>query len=44
MGPLIGYLHAPAVIVLVGKVVLLSFIVTPILAKTLEQAVYGSWS
>ena len=36
MMSLISYVHMLAVAVLVGKVVLLSFVVAPILAKTLE--------
>lgn len=35
------YIHALAVAVLVGKVVLLSFIVAPILAKNLERESFG---
>ena len=41
MGSLIEYVHALAVAVLVGKVVLLSFIVAPILAKNLDQESFG---
>jgi hypothetical protein len=41
MGSLIEYLHALAVAILVGKVVLLSFVVAPILAKTLEREPFG---
>lgn len=37
----IEYLHMLAVAVLVGKVVLLSFIVAPILAKNLEREPFG---
>jgi hypothetical protein len=42
MGSLIEYLHALAVAILVGKVVLLSFVVAPILAKTLERESFGA--
>jgi len=42
MAPLIEYLHALAVAILVGKVVLLSFVVAPILAKSLEREVFGT--
>jgi hypothetical protein len=35
------YLQALAVAVLVGKVVLLSFVVAPILAKNLDQDAFG---
>jgi hypothetical protein len=38
MVPLIEYLHALAIAILVGKVVLLSFVVAPILAKSLERS------
>lgn len=38
---LIEYLHMLAVAVLVGKVVFLSFIVAPILAKNLEREPFG---
>jgi len=38
---LIDYLYALAVAVLVGKVVCLSFIVAPILAKNLEREAFG---
>ncbi len=41
MAPLIEYLHALAIAVLVGKVVLLSFVVAPILAKSLEREQFG---
>lgn len=41
MAPLIEYLHALAVDVLVGKIVLLSFVVAPILAKNLEREPFG---
>ncbi len=37
----IEYVHALAVAVLVGKVVLLSFVVAPILAKNLERESFG---
>jgi hypothetical protein len=36
------YIHALAVAVLVGKVVLLSFVVAPILAKNLERESFGT--
>ena len=42
MAPLIEYLHALAVAILVGKVVLLSFVVAPILAKSLEREPFGT--
>jgi len=42
MAPLIEYLHALAVAILVGKVVLLSFVVAPILAKSLEREAFGT--
>jgi hypothetical protein len=42
MAPLIEYLHALAVAVLVGKVILLSFVVAPILAKSLEPESFGN--
>lgn len=41
MVSVIEYLHMLAVAVLVGKVVLLSFIVAPILAKNLEREPFG---
>jgi hypothetical protein len=41
MVSLIEYLHLLAVAVLAGKVVLLSFVVAPILAKTLEREPFG---
>ena len=41
MGSLIEYLHALAIAILVGKVVLLSFVVAPILAKSLEREQFG---
>jgi hypothetical protein len=41
MVTLIEYLHALAISVLVGKVVLLSFVVAPILAKSLEREQFG---
>lgn len=40
--PVMQYLHALAVAVLVGKVVLLSFVVAPILAKSLAQEQFGA--
>jgi hypothetical protein len=39
--PLAQYLHALAIAILVGKVVLLSFIVARILAKNLERKPFG---
>ena len=39
--PVIQYLHALAVAILLGKVVLLSFVVAPILAKNLEREPFG---
>ena len=42
MVPLIEYLHALASAILVGKVVLLSFVVAPILAKSLEREPFGT--
>ncbi len=41
MVSLIEYVHMLAVAVLVGKVVLLSFIVAPVLAKNLEREPFG---
>jgi uncharacterized protein DUF4149 len=41
MASLIEYLHALAIAVLVWKVVLLSFVVAPILAKSLERDQFG---
>ena len=41
MVSLIEYLHMLAITVLVGKVVFLSFIVAPILAKNLEREPFG---
>lgn len=41
MQELIIYLHSLAVAVLLGKVVLLSFVVAPILAKNLEREPFG---
>lgn len=38
---LINYIHALVAAVLVGKVVLLSFVVAPILAKNLEREPFG---
>jgi len=40
--PVMQYLHALAVAVLVGKVVLLSFVVAPILAKHLAPEQFGT--
>jgi len=42
MAPLIEYLHMLASAILVGKVVLLSFVVAPILAKSLEREQFGT--
>ena len=42
MGSLIAYVHLLAVAVLVGKVVLLSFVVAPILAKTLAREAFST--
>ena len=39
--PVLQYLHSLAVGVLLGKVVLLSFVVAPILAKNLERDPFG---
>lgn len=41
MARFIDYVHALAVAILVGKVVLLSFVVAPILAKNLEPELFG---
>lgn len=41
MARVIDYVHALAVAILVGKVVLLSFVVAPILAKNLEPESFG---
>jgi len=41
MARFIDYLHALAAGILVGKVVLLSFVVAPVLAKTLEPESFG---
>lgn len=41
MARFIDYVHALAVAILVGKVVLLSFVVAPILAKNLEPESFG---
>ncbi len=41
MDTLIQFIHALAVAILVGKVVLLSFVVAPILAKTLDREPFG---
>ena len=41
MAQFIDYVHALAVAILVGKVVLLSFVVAPILAKNLEPESFG---
>lgn len=42
MARLIGYIQALAAGILVGKVVLLSFVVAPILAKNLEPESFGN--
>ena len=42
MAPLIEYRHALAGAILVRKVVLLSFVVAPILAKSLEREPLGT--
>ncbi len=42
MESMMHYAHALAVAVLVGKVVLLSFVVAPVLAKQLESEQFGS--
>jgi hypothetical protein len=42
MAGLIGYIQALAAGILVGKVVLLSFVVAPILAKNLEPESFGN--
>ncbi|MEO5956303.1 MAG: DUF4149 domain-containing protein [Nitrospiraceae bacterium] len=42
MVSLISYVHVLAVAVLVGKVVLLSFVVAPILARTLEREPFSA--
>jgi len=42
MDMLLGYLHALAAAVLVGKVVLLSFVVAPVLASQLQQDSFAS--
>jgi hypothetical protein len=39
--PLTQYMHSLAVAVLLGKVLLLSFVVAPILAKNLEREAFG---
>lgn len=41
MGRFLDYVHALAVAILVGKVVLLSFVVAPILAKNLKPESFG---
>lgn len=41
MARFLDYVHALAVAILVGKVVLLSFVVAPILAKNLEPESFG---
>ncbi|MEQ1792712.1 MAG: DUF4149 domain-containing protein [Nitrospira sp.] len=41
MDTLIQFVHALAVAILVGKVVLLSFVVAPILAKNLDREPFG---
>lgn len=42
MIPMIEYLHTLAAAILVGKVVLFSFVVAPILAKHLEREAFGT--
>jgi len=42
MAPLIAYLHALAIAILVGEVVLLSFVVAQVLAKSLEREPFGT--
>lgn len=42
MDALLSYTHLLAVSVLVGKVVLLSFVVAPVLSKTLEPEAFGN--
>ena len=42
MAPLIEYLHALAIAILVGEFVLLSFVVAPVLAKSLEREPFGT--
>ena len=42
MAPLIEYRHALAGAILVRKVVLLSFVVAPILAKSLEREPFST--
>jgi uncharacterized membrane protein len=42
MAPLIEYLHTLAIAILVGNVVLLSFVVAPVLAKSLEREPFGT--
>ena len=41
MEALVQFIHALAVAILVGKVVLLSFVVAPILAENLEREPFG---
>ena len=41
MGKVLEYLHVLAAAILVGKVILLSFVVAPILAKHLEREAFG---
>ena len=41
IAPVMQYLHAAAVAILLGKVVLLSFVVAPILARDLEREAFG---
>ncbi len=41
MDVMLQYCHALAVAILVGKVILLSFVVAPILAKQLERKPFG---
>ncbi|MFO0708094.1 MAG: DUF4149 domain-containing protein [Nitrospira sp.] len=42
MDTVLGYFHALAAAVLVGKVVLLSFVVAPVLASQLQQDLFAS--
>ena len=39
--PVMQYLHSLAVAILLGKVVLLSFVVAPILARNLDREPFG---
>jgi hypothetical protein len=42
MSPLIKYLQALAIAILAGEVALLSFVVAPVLAKSLEGEPFGT--